>query len=59
MGGTLLAALFIGVVESFSGTYIAPALKETVYFGIFIAVLLVRPQGLFGKGKGTEEVGLK
>ncbi|MCF8104464.1 MAG: branched-chain amino acid ABC transporter permease [Desulfohalobiaceae bacterium] len=59
MGGTLLAALFIGIVESFSGTYLAPALKETVYFCIFIAVLLVRPQGLFGKGKGTEEVGLK
>lgn len=59
MSGTFLAGLFIGVVESFSGTFISPALKEAIYFGIFILVLLVRPQGLFGMGKGTEEVGLK
>lgn len=59
MGGTFLAGLFIGVVESFGGTFISPALKEAIYFGIFILVLLVRPQGLFGMGKGTEEVGLK
>jgi branched-chain amino acid transport system permease protein len=59
MGGTFLAGLFIGVVEAFGGTYVSPALKEAIYFGIFILVLLVRPQGLFGKGKGTEEIGLK
>ncbi len=59
MSGTFLAGLFIGVVESFAGTFISPALKEAIYFGIFILVLLVRPQGLFGMGKGTEEVGLK
>lgn len=59
MSGTFLAGLFIGIVESFSGTFVSPALKEAVYFGIFILVLLVKPQGLFGTGKGTEEVGLK
>lgn len=59
MGGTFLAGLFIGVVEAFGGTYVSPALKEAIYFGIFILVLLVRPQGIFGKGKGTEEIGLK
>ncbi len=59
MGGTFLAGLFIGVVEAFSGTYVSPALKEASYFAIFIIALLIRPQGLFGKGKGTEEVGLK
>ena len=59
MSGTFLGGLFIGVVESFGGTYVSPAWKEAIYFGIFILVLLVRPQGLFGKGKGTEEIGLK
>ncbi|NQU04009.1 MAG: branched-chain amino acid ABC transporter permease [Syntrophaceae bacterium] len=59
MGGTFLAGLFIGVVEVFSGTLISPALKEASYFAIFMIVLLIRPQGLFGMGKGTEEVGLK
>lgn len=59
MSGTFLAGLFIGVVESFGGTYVSPGLKEAIYFAIFILVLLVRPQGLFGQGKGSEEVGLK
>lgn len=59
MPGAMVGGLIIGVVESMSGVYIAPALKEAVYFGLFILVLLVRPQGLFGLGRGTEEVGLK
>lgn len=59
MVGAFLGGLFIGLIESFSGTYISPALKEATYFVIFILILLVRPQGLFGMGKGTEEVGLK
>jgi branched-chain amino acid transport system permease protein len=59
MQGAMVGGLIIGVVESFSGVYIAPALKEAVYFSLFILVLLVRPQGLFGLGRGTEEVGLK
>lgn len=59
MPGTLLAGLLIGLVDSFSATFISPALSNATYFIIFILVLLVRPSGLFGKGKGTEEVGLK
>lgn len=59
MAGAFLGGLFIGLVESFSGMYISPAMKEASYFVIFIVILLVRPQGLFGMGKGTEEVGLK
>jgi len=59
MAGAFFGGLFIGLIESFSGVYISPALKEAVYFVIFILILLVRPQGLFGVGKGTEEVGLK
>ena len=59
MGGTFLAGLFIGVVEAIGGTYVSPALKEAIYFGIFIIAILIRPQGIFGKGAGSEEVGLK
>lgn len=59
MAGAFLGGLAIGLVESLGGTYIAPSLKEAIYFVIFIIMLLVRPQGLFGLGKGTEEVGLK
>lgn len=59
MPGTLLAGLLIGLVDSFSATFISPALSTASYFIIFILVLLIRPSGLFGKGRGTEEVGLK
>ncbi len=57
--GALLAGLLLGVVESFSGYFIHPALKEVVYFGIFILVLSIKPSGLFGLGAGYEQVGLK
>ncbi|MDI3535156.1 MAG: branched-chain amino acid transport system permease protein [Thermosediminibacterales bacterium] len=58
MTGAFLGGLLIGVIESISGVYIDPSLKEAVYFIIFILVLLFKPSGLFGL-RGAEEVGLK
>jgi branched-chain amino acid transport system permease protein len=58
MTGACVGGLIIGVIEAFSGFLIAPALKEAVYFVIFILMLLFRPWGLFGQ-RGAEEVGLK
>ena len=52
--GAFVGAMIIGVVDSLSGYYIAPDLKEVVYFLIFITILIVRPTGLFGLGKGSE-----
>ncbi len=46
--GAFFGGLIIGLVESFSGFFIAPDLKEAVYFIIFILVLLIKPSGLFG-----------
>lgn len=59
MFGAFLGGLFIGIVEALSGLLISPGLKEAVYFVIFILVLLVRPSGIFSRGKGSEEVGLE
>ncbi|MBW1699212.1 MAG: branched-chain amino acid ABC transporter permease [Deltaproteobacteria bacterium] len=47
--GSLIGGLIIGIVESFSGFYLSPHLKEAVYFVIFILILLFRPAGLFGR----------
>jgi branched-chain amino acid transport system permease protein len=47
--GSLVGGLIIGVVESFSGFFISPHLKEAIYFFIFILILLFRPTGLFGR----------
>jgi len=49
LGGALAGGIVIGVVESVSGVFIAPALKEGVYFIIFVIILLLRPTGIFGK----------
>jgi len=46
--GALIGGLFIGVVESLSSLYLGDSLGQVGIFIIFIVVLLVRPQGLFG-----------
>lgn len=54
MYGALFGALIIGLVDSLSGYYFAPDLKEVAYFIIFILILIFRPTGLFGLGRGSE-----
>lgn len=46
--GALIGGLLIGVVESLSGLFLGESLGQLGIFLIFIAVLLVRPTGLFG-----------
>jgi branched-chain amino acid transport system permease protein len=46
--GALIGGLVIGVVESLSGLILGESLGQIGIFLIFIAVLLVRPSGLFG-----------
>jgi branched-chain amino acid transport system permease protein len=46
--GALLGGLFVGVVESLSGLYLGESLGQIGIFVMFILVLLLRPNGLFG-----------
>ncbi|MBU3653896.1 MAG: branched-chain amino acid ABC transporter permease [Limnohabitans sp.] len=46
--GALLGGLLIGVVESLGGLFWGESLGQIGIFLIFIVVLLLRPQGLFG-----------
>ena len=46
--GALVGGLLIGVVESVCGLVLGESLGQIGIFAIFIAVLLFRPQGLFG-----------
>jgi branched-chain amino acid transport system permease protein len=46
--GALVGGLLIGVVESIGGLWLGESLGQIGIFLIFIAVLLFRPQGLFG-----------
>ena len=47
MGGTLVAGLILGVVESLSAVFIGPYM-EAVGLIILLLVISLRPQGLFG-----------
>ena len=46
--GALLGGLLIGVVESLGGLLLGESLGQIGIFIIFIVVLLLRPQGMFG-----------
>ncbi|MEO7547921.1 MAG: branched-chain amino acid ABC transporter permease [Ramlibacter sp.] len=46
--GALVGGLLVGVVESLGGLWLGDSLGQVGIFAIFIAVLLLRPQGLFG-----------
>lgn len=56
IGGSLLGGLIVGVVEALSGYFLDPSLKQAVWFVLFLAVLVIRPAGIFGKA-GSEEIG--
>jgi branched-chain amino acid transport system permease protein len=59
MVGSLIGGLILGIVETMAGTYIDPALQQVAVFVVFILVLIVRPQGIFGGSARNAEVGLK
>ncbi len=47
--GSFPAGLFLGVVESLSGSFLGATYSEIIGLVIFLLVLLLRPQGLFGR----------
>lgn len=49
IGGTAVAALILGVVESLVATFYGPSWSPAVSFGILLVTLAVRPSGLFGR----------
>jgi len=49
VGGTLAAALILGIVESLTATFSGPSWSVAVSFAVLLLVLAVRPAGLFGR----------
>jgi len=49
IGGTFVAALILGVVESLTSTFYGPSWAPAVSFGVLLLTLAVRPAGLFGR----------
>ena len=51
--GALLGGLIVGLAESLGAALLPGSLKQLVVFMIFAAVLLLRPEGLFGTRRGS------
>jgi branched-chain amino acid transport system permease protein len=47
--GSLLGGLLLGLVEAFGMHFTNPSLKMLLSYGVFVAVLLLRPRGLFAR----------
>src|SRR5689334_11910391 len=47
--GTLVGAMLLGLVESFTSTFFGPSWAPAVAFGLLLLTLAVRPAGLLGR----------
>jgi branched-chain amino acid transport system permease protein len=47
--GTIVAALLLGILETFVATVIDPGLTLAAAYLLFVLILLFRPEGLFGR----------
>ena len=47
--GTLIAAMLLGIVESFTATFYGPSWAPAVSFGFLLLTLAVRPAGILGR----------
>jgi branched-chain amino acid transport system permease protein len=54
LGGALVGALMMGVAESLVSTYISTQWTNAVPYMVIFVVLLVRPQGIFGRATRSD-----
>lgn len=47
--GAIVGGLMVGVIENLGGVYVSSSFKRVTAFVILIAVLMIKPSGLFGK----------
>ena len=47
--GAIVGGLIIGIVEALAGFYLPEGFKDVAAYIVLLAVLIVRPQGLFGE----------
>ena len=55
--GALIGGICIGVVQSLTSYYIAPALGQMFFFILFLLVMIFRPDGILGQ-KGAATIGI-
>lgn len=47
--GAIVSGLILGVVEAWGAVYLSGNFKDAIAFAILIAILILRPSGLFGR----------
>lgn len=53
--GALVGSIILALIEVFTATLINPLIVDFIAFSLLVAVLVLRPQGLFGKAFYGEE----
>jgi len=48
IGGAIIGGIIIGLLETFTGGYISPSLRDVVPYIALVFILLIKPYGLFG-----------
>ena len=49
IGGAILGGLIIGLLETMTGGYISPSLRDVIPYIVLVFILMVKPYGLFGQ----------
>lgn len=49
MIGAVVGGLIIGVLDNVAASYVSASFRDTFVFSVAVLVLLIRPQGLFGR----------
>ena len=57
LSGALIGGMCVGIVQSLSSYYVAPAFGQMFFFILFLLVMIFRPDGLLGQ-KGAATVGM-
>jgi branched-chain amino acid transport system permease protein len=53
LGGMMVGALVIGLTEQLFGGYVLPSYREAYPYLVMLAIIMVRPAGLFGEEVGS------
>lgn len=48
IGGAIIGGIIIGLLETFTGGYLSPSLRDVLPYIVLVLILLVKPYGLFG-----------
>jgi len=51
LAGCVVGGFLLGILETFGGAYLGGTFKDVTAFALLMAILLVRPHGLFGRAE--------